>query len=65
MSRTLLINKRAETDLLDIWIWTDEQFGEAQADRYLDQLEIAMKACCHMPESGTDRRDVRPGYRSR
>lgn len=64
MSRQLLISKRAEADLLDIWLWTYERFGEAQADRYLDELGNGMGQCGAAPESGKDRRAIRAGYRS-
>ena len=64
MKRTLLVSKRAETDLLEIWIWTNEQFGEAQADRYLDALETGMRRCGSEPQSGQDRGTIRAGYRS-
>ena len=64
MSRTLLISRCAEADLLEIWLWTHRQFGEAQADRYLDELDASMRRCGEKPESGKDRDALRQGYRS-
>jgi len=63
--RALLISKRAEKDLQEIWRWSCEQFGEAQADRYLDELDGGIRACGSDPEDGKQRDDVRPGYRSK
>lgn len=40
----MLISKRAENDLREIWRWSFEQFGEAQADRYLDELDSEFQA---------------------
>lgn len=65
MRRTLVISNRAERDLLEIWLWTREQFGAAQADRYLDDLGAGMRSCGARPEAGQDRNALRPGYRSR
>lgn len=65
MSSSLLISERAEADLLNIWLWTQERFGEAQADRYLDELDAGMRRCGEAPESGRDRAFLRAGYRSR
>lgn len=65
MIRTLLVGPRAESDLIEIWLWTRDHFGEAQADRYLDELDAAMRACAAEPQSGKDRQTLRPGYRSR
>ena len=54
---------RAETDLLDIGTHTLRTWGEAQAVRYLDELE----ACCQMlvrnPAMGRACDYIRPGLR--
>jgi toxin ParE1/3/4 len=58
---------RAEADLLSIGDYTLRTWGEAQADRYLAELET----CCQMladnpadnPMSGRSCDDVRPGLR--
>ncbi len=63
--RALLISERAEADLRDIWRWTGEQFGEAQADRYLDGLERGLREVGTEPDRGKRRDAVRPGYWSK
>lgn len=65
MSRSLLVSRRAEADLREIWIWTCQHFGERQADQYLELLEASLVQCSELPESGADRSDLRQGYRSR
>jgi plasmid stabilization system protein ParE len=39
---------QAEEDLIEIWIYSARQWGEAQADKYLHTLE----ACCRKIDSG-------------
>ncbi len=64
MSRRVLISNQAHQDLVDIWHWTAQAFGERQADRYLDDLGEAMNACAEAPGWGRDRAKIREGYRS-
>lgn len=56
-------SNRAETDLLDIGAYTLQTWGEAQAIRYIDDLE----ACCQMladnPALGRECDDIRRGLR--
>ena len=58
------ITTEANSDLVEIWLYTDEQFGATQADRYLDQLAEAIDRLLVHPELGKDRSDVKSGYRS-
>ena len=53
----------AESDLLDIWQYSYEEWGVAQADRYLDELEENITLLIESPELGVERDLVRPGYR--
>jgi toxin ParE1/3/4 len=62
--RALVLSRRAEADLREIWTWTCEHFGATQADRYLDQLDEDLQACAADPDVGARRDSVRPGYRS-
>jgi toxin ParE1/3/4 len=53
----------AERDLLDVWIFSFERWGEEQADRYLDVLDRAIRSLSASPWRGTMRDYVRAGYR--
>jgi toxin ParE1/3/4 len=54
---------RARDDLLGIWLYTAEVWGEQQADRYLDQLQAAIERLKGYPAAGLDYGRIRPGYR--
>lgn len=62
--RRLVISHKAEADLREIWLWSFRMFGEARADRYLDDLDVGMRMCGSDPESGKKRDTLRAGYRS-
>lgn len=63
--RALVVSERAEADLREIWRWSCEQFGESQADLYLDQLDTGLRKCGAEPEDGKQREAIRPNYWSR
>jgi len=54
---------RAERDLIDIWLYSFENWGEAQADKYHDELTNAFITIAENPLIGTSCEDVRQGYR--
>lgn len=56
----LSITPRAESDLIDIWIYTHEQWGAGQADKYLDQLDRGMQQLIEFPALGMDYSYVLP-----
>ena len=60
----LLLSKAAQSDLVGIWVFSFLGWGEAQADRYVDELGDGLRTCGATPDRGKDRGDVRPGYRS-
>ena len=62
--RRLLLSRRAEADLEDIWIYSFDSWGEAQAYRYLDEFADGLRRCATKPERGKDRSDVRCDCRS-
>ncbi|MCA9283158.1 MAG: type II toxin-antitoxin system RelE/ParE family toxin [Phycisphaeraceae bacterium] len=64
MRRRLVKENAAEEDLIEIWVYTFQTWGEPQADKYLDQLAIGIAAIANDPASGRDRGAVRAGYRS-
>lgn len=59
----LSVTPRAEPDLIGIWIYTYEEWGADQADKYLDQLDEGMKQLTNHPSLGADYTHVFPGYR--
>ena len=54
---------RARRDLIDIWFYTAERWGEQQADDYLYRLDAAIQHLAHHPFLGEDYIDVLKGYR--
>lgn len=59
----LSVTPKAESDLVGIWMYTCEEWGVDQADKYLDQLEGGMKQLISHPSLGADYAHVFPGYR--
>ena len=61
----IVINKtaRAEQDLLDIWLYTFRTWGEVQADRYLDELDLGIRLLAENPNLGSDYSHICDGYR--
>jgi toxin ParE1/3/4 len=57
--------RRAEADLLSIGLYTLRTWGEAQADRYLRQLEACCKRLAANPELGRRCDQIRSGLRRR
>ncbi len=53
----------ALNDLEGIWRYTVEQWGLAQAERYLDALNASFDALAHAPQSAPPCEHIRPGYR--
>lgn len=60
----LVIRPRAQADLKGIWRYGFEQWGEAQANRYLRDLERGIKGLLDFPELGVPYGLVREGYRA-
>lgn len=63
--RRRVVTHRAEADLREIWRWSFDRFGEAQADRYLDELDEGLWKCAADPEKGRYRGELRRGIWSR
>ena len=55
----------AEGDLEAIWTYTLQQWGEEQADRYIDTLTAAFAELARSPKSAPACDEIRPGYRRR
>ena len=62
--REVLKRPRAYADLEGIWLYTHEQWGEEQADRYLRRLDKQIMALADAPERGKSAETIRAGYHS-
>ncbi len=62
MPRRLVKDKAATRDLIGIWVYSFEEWGEAQADRYLDRLEARIDEIAKDTARGNQRDDVMDGY---
>jgi len=54
---------QAEEDLIQIWCYSFENWGEAQADAYLDEMERGVQLLARNPEIGKACDFIREGYR--
>jgi toxin ParE1/3/4 len=55
---------RAKRDLIGIWRYSFDEWNEAQADKYLAEIEAGIEKLRHNPKLGRPREEVRVGYRS-
>lgn len=53
----------AENDLQTIWVYTHQQWGADQADRYIDALVVAFAELANSPTSAATCDHIRAGYR--
>lgn len=60
----LVIRPRARDDLKQIWRYSFDQWGELQADSYLEKLHKGLQRLRSHPEIGVSREQIRPGYRA-
>ena len=54
---------KARQDLKNIWFYSFDKFGQAQADKYFDELESAFKTLQDNPQIGVICDYIRPDYR--
>lgn len=54
----------ARSDIRSIWAYRDDEWGSAQADRYLGQIEETIDLLVRNPARGRARDEIRPGFRS-
>jgi toxin ParE1/3/4 len=57
------IRPRAREDLKAIWRYTLRQWGERQADLYLQQLDHGIRSLADFPDLGVPSDHTRAGYR--
>lgn len=60
---TVRISNLAERDLLSIWTYTLEEWGETQADAYIESFAGKFSLLASLPGAGRSIDEVRPGYR--
>ena len=60
------LTNQAELDLLDITMWTAENFGPRQAEHYVETVGMAIEALHDGPTilGAQSRDDIRPGIRT-
>ncbi|MFK8048998.1 MAG: type II toxin-antitoxin system RelE/ParE family toxin [Halioglobus sp.] len=52
-----------EQDLIDIWLYTFKEWGEQQADKYLDELDVVIKQLAGQPLICRERTELEPPVR--
>jgi len=62
MTSTYSIRALARTDLERIWLFTFEEWGLEQADKYLNLLFSRFEWLSGNPYTGKDREDIKNGY---
>jgi toxin ParE1/3/4 len=62
--RKVCLHALAESDLIDIWLYSFREWGELRADEYIDELNVAIISLSSNPQRGTRREGVRAGYRT-
>ncbi|AHL34653.1 plasmid stabilization protein ParE [Pseudomonas brassicacearum] len=55
----------AERDLEDIWVYTAEQWGQKQANHYIDILATTLSDLAQHPKTAPACDHIRLGYRRR
>ena len=61
--RDIRHSQAAKSDLIDIWVETCRQWDEAQADRYLDEIDRVLKGLIANLQMGSDCFDLLQGAR--
>jgi len=64
VSATYALRELARADLEAIWVYTAEQWGVEQAERYLKSLFACLNDLAENPQLGRQRDEVKAGYRS-
>jgi toxin ParE1/3/4 len=63
LSRTISLRPEARRDIAAIWTYTEEHWGETQADGYADETERKFNAVADNPGLGSDCSELYPGLR--
>lgn len=57
------LSKLAKEDLIDIWLYGENNWGAVSADRYLDSLDVFLRSLIHFPEKFPLRQEFKPSVR--
>jgi len=60
---TTTFSRRAAADVQEIWGYTADRWGKAQAEIYLGLIESAVEAISSDPKLGRPCNEIRRGYR--
>lgn len=58
------VSAKANNDLFDIGIYTQNKYGIKQRNKYLDSIEEKFQTLANKPELGTQQFRIRGGYYS-
>lgn len=61
--RRYRLSRKAEDDVVDIFVFGREQFGVHQAERYHDLLEKTFRFLAENPEAARERTEITPPVR--
>jgi toxin ParE1/3/4 len=59
----VVLSPEAQNDLDEIWEFSARRWGDAQAERYVRDIWLAVERISHDPRVGSRCDDVRVGYR--
>lgn len=63
MIRQIIFHPAARADLAEIWSWTVQRWGEAQAESYLTRLDVALAQLALAPGLIRERSEITPPVR--
>ena len=58
------LSPEAKKDLLNILAYTQKEWGNQQAQKYIDALEKRCDELAQRPHTGRERPEIKSGYRS-
>lgn len=62
MTVQLYLSPKSKRDIEAIWEYTNERWGVAQADQYIDIVRNALSGTAENPALGQSRDEIHPGY---
>lgn len=60
----ILKQAQAEQDLVEIWLYTLDEWGEYQANKYLDDLDAVLRLLAEQPLICRERTELNPPVRT-